>query len=46
MTIDFQTGPAHYRHWTLDIEGNVAKLILDVNEDGGQNDGYQLKLNS
>ena len=46
MTIDFQTGPAHYRHWTLDIEGNVAKLILDVNEDGGQTDGYQLKLNS
>ena len=46
MTIDFQTEPARYRHWTLDIKGNVAKLILDVNEDGGQTDGYQLKLNS
>ena len=46
MTIDFQTEPVRYRHWSLDIEGKVARLILDVSEDGGQFEGYQLKLNS
>jgi benzoyl-CoA-dihydrodiol lyase len=44
--IDFQTDPSRYRHWKLDVEGEVATLTMDVDEDGGLFEGYQLKLNS
>ena len=44
--IDFQTDPSHYRHWKVDYDGPVASLYMDVDEDGGLFDGYQLKLNS
>ncbi|MGB3273154.1 MAG: 2,3-epoxybenzoyl-CoA dihydrolase [Xanthobacteraceae bacterium] len=44
--IDFQTDPSRYRHWSLAIDGEVATLTLDVDEDGGLFEGYQLKLNS
>ena len=44
--IDFQTDPSRYRHWRVDYDGPVANLIMDVDEDGGLFDGYQLKLNS
>ena len=44
--IDFQTDPSRYRHWKLDVEGDVATLTMDVDENGGLFDGYQLKLNS
>jgi benzoyl-CoA-dihydrodiol lyase len=44
--IDFQTEPARYRHWKLKFAGEVAELIMDVDEDGGLFAGYQLKLNS
>ena len=44
--IDFQTDPSRYRHWRLDYKGAVADLYMDVDEDGGLFDGYQLKLNS
>ena len=46
MQINFQTDPESYRHWHLEIDGDVATLRLDVSEDGGLFDGYQLKLNS
>ena len=46
MQINFQTDPENYRHWHLEINGDVATLTLDVSEDGGLFDGYQLKLNS
>jgi benzoyl-CoA-dihydrodiol lyase len=45
-TIDFQTDPSSYRHWRLEYDGNVANLIMDVDENGGLFDGYELKLNS
>jgi benzoyl-CoA-dihydrodiol lyase len=45
-TIDFQTDPSRYRHWKLDIEGDIATLTMDVDENGGLFEGYQLKLNS
>ncbi|HCQ66953.1 MAG TPA: benzoyl-CoA-dihydrodiol lyase, partial [Rhodobacteraceae bacterium] len=45
-TIDFQTDPATYRHWRVTYDGPVATVIMDVDEDGGLFDGYQLKLNS
>src|SRR5213082_4073184 len=44
--IDFQTEPSRYRHWKLDVAGEVATLTMDVDENGGLFEGYQLKLNS
>ncbi len=44
--IDFQTEPAKYRHWKLDVAGDVATLTMDVDENGGLFEGYLLKLNS
>jgi benzoyl-CoA-dihydrodiol lyase len=44
--VDFQTDPSRYRHWRLAIDGPVATLAMDVAEDGGLRDGYELKLNS
>lgn len=44
--IDFQTDPTKYRHWKVTYDGPVANLYMDVDEDGGLFDGYQLKLNS
>src|SRR5271169_1035 len=43
---DFQTAPPNYRHWKLAVEGRVATLTMDVQEDGGIRPGYKLKLNS
>ena len=48
--VSFATHPAKYQHWTLTVgegvEADVAKLKLDINEDGGIKPGYKLKLNS
>ena len=44
--IDFQTDPSRYRHWKLDVAGEVATLTMDVDENAGLFEGYQLKLNS
>jgi benzoyl-CoA-dihydrodiol lyase len=44
--IDFQTDPSRYRHWKLEVAGDIATLTMDVDEDGGLFTGYQLKLNS
>ncbi len=44
--IDFRTSPERYRHWKLAVDGRVARLTLDVQEDGGLVPGYKLKLNS
>jgi benzoyl-CoA-dihydrodiol lyase len=44
--IDFQTDPSKYRHWKVEYEGPVANLIMDVDENGGLFEGYELKLNS
>jgi benzoyl-CoA-dihydrodiol lyase len=44
--IDFQTEPARYRHWQLNVDGEMATLVMDVDEKGGLFEGYDLKLNS
>ena len=44
--ISFQTSPDEYRHWKLKIDGRVAKLSMDVQEDETLAEGYKLKLNS
>ncbi len=44
--VSFQADPAHYRHWKLTFDGEVATLAMNVQEDGGLRPGYSLKLNS
>jgi benzoyl-CoA-dihydrodiol lyase len=44
--INFQTSPEQYKHWQLTIDGAVARLSMDVQEDATLADGYKLKLNS
>ena len=44
--IDFQTDPPRYRHWRLKTDGDVATLLMDVDEKAGLFEGYELKLNS
>jgi benzoyl-CoA-dihydrodiol lyase len=44
--VSFQTEPSRYRHWRLTVDPPVAMLAMDVAEDGGLRDGYELKLNS
>ena len=44
--IAFQTSPDRYQHWKLQIDGPVATLSMDVQEDETLADGYKLKLNS
>ncbi|HEV7977979.1 2,3-epoxybenzoyl-CoA dihydrolase [Amycolatopsis sp.] len=44
--VTFDRHPDAYRHWKLRIEGPVAWLEMDVDEQGGLVPGYELKLNS
>ena len=44
--VSFQTEPGRYRHWRVSFDAPVATLAMDVAEDGGLRDGYELKLNS
>ncbi len=45
--IDYQTDPSRYRHWRVEYDGDVAYLIMDVDQAGALNGGeYELKLNS
>ena len=45
-TVDYRVEPSQYRHWKLSAEGPLARLTLDIAEDGGIAPGYKLKLNS
>lgn len=44
--VDYRTAPDQYRHWSLSFDGAIARLVLDIAEDGGIRPGYKLKLNS
>ncbi|MDQ6881201.1 MAG: 2,3-epoxybenzoyl-CoA dihydrolase [Pseudomonadota bacterium] len=44
--VSFATHPSKYRHWALSVGGDVARLKLDIDEEGGIKPGYKLKLNS
>jgi benzoyl-CoA-dihydrodiol lyase len=46
IQVDYQTGPAKYKHWRIAYAAPVATLTMDVNEEGGLRPGYKLKLNS
>ena len=42
----FDRSPDSYRHWDLKVDGRIATLTLDVDEEAGLVPGYKLKLNS
>jgi benzoyl-CoA-dihydrodiol lyase len=44
--VDYRTDPSAYRHWKLNVDGDTARLTLDIAEEGGIRPGYKLKLNS
>jgi len=44
--VDYRTDPSRYKHWDLNVDGEVATLTMNVDEDGGLRPGYKLKLNS
>jgi benzoyl-CoA-dihydrodiol lyase len=44
--INFETSPEQYKHWKLSVDGAVATLSMDVQEDETLGEGYKLKLNS
>ncbi len=46
FSVNYQTSPEHYRHWSFKADGEIATLSLDIQEEGGILPGYKLKLNS
>jgi len=42
----FDSRPGDFRHWKLSIDGRIATVAMNVDEDGGLRPGYKLKLNS
>jgi benzoyl-CoA-dihydrodiol lyase len=44
--VTFDVAPEDYRHWRLSIDGRIATLAMNVNEDAALRPGYKLKLNS
>ena len=44
--VSFFTSPDRYRHWRLDVDGEVATATLTVDENGALVAGYELKMNS
>ena len=44
--INFETTAQDYKHWRVEYDGAVARLIMDVDETAGLFEGYELKLNS
>jgi benzoyl-CoA-dihydrodiol lyase len=44
--VSFDTEPSRYRHLRLETEGEIAWILLAVDEAAGLRPGYELKLNS
>ena len=44
--VSFDTDPGSYRHLRLETDGDIAWIVLKVDEAGGLLPGYELKLNS
>src|SRR3954469_4678685 len=44
--LQFDTHPSKYRHWTLAVDGEVARLTMKVAPFGGANSEVELKSNS
>ncbi|MCB9741173.1 MAG: benzoyl-CoA-dihydrodiol lyase [Alphaproteobacteria bacterium] len=44
--VNFETTPYQWKHWQLELDGGVATLSMNVQEDQPLREGYELKLNS
>jgi benzoyl-CoA-dihydrodiol lyase len=44
--VSFDTEPSRYRHLRLETDGEIAWIVLAVDEAAGLRPGYELKLNS
>jgi benzoyl-CoA-dihydrodiol lyase len=44
--VSFDTDPSRYRHLRLETDGEIAWIVLAVDEAAGLRPGYELKLNS
>jgi benzoyl-CoA-dihydrodiol lyase len=44
--ITYDRAPETYAHWRMKVDGQVATLSMDVDEERGLKPGYRLKLNS
>jgi benzoyl-CoA-dihydrodiol lyase len=42
----FETHPSRYKHWRLTVTGDIATLVMAVDNDHPHRPGYELKLNS
>src|SRR5436309_13186850 len=40
--VSFETHPSRYRHWTLAVDGEVARLTMKVQPFGGQDSEVEL----
>ncbi len=45
-TLSLDTSPDRYHHWQLTLDGAIATLAMDVQEDAALSSDYRLKLNS
>jgi benzoyl-CoA-dihydrodiol lyase len=43
---EFATHPSKYRHWKLSVDGDVATMVMAVDDEHPHRPGYELKLNS
>ncbi len=46
LSIDFETHPSRYKHVQVSVEGPIARVALNIQEEQGLREGYVLKLNS
>ncbi len=44
--VEFRVTAYEYRHWKLVLQGPIATLMMDVDEQAMLREGYELKLNS
>lgn len=44
--INFETHPDRYTHLKIEVEGSIARIVIDIQENQGLRPGYALKLNS
>jgi benzoyl-CoA-dihydrodiol lyase len=44
--VRFETHPSRYKHWKLEVEGDRARLVMQVDPEHPMFAGYELKLNS
>ncbi len=43
---EFATAPSRYHHWKLSTDGELATLVMQVDDEHPHRPGYELKLNS